>query len=75
MMSMTLQPLLVQSLETILRHAGQDLFQTSPAPALPCGSFEGETGDIDGVSGAGTGSGSLTVFLRVSSWSFVCLRG
>ena len=30
---MTLQPLLVQSLETILRHAGQDLFQTGPAPA------------------------------------------
>ena len=30
---MTLQPLLVQSLETILRHAGQDLFQTSGAPA------------------------------------------
>ena len=30
---MTLQPLLVQSLETILRHAGQELFQTSSAPA------------------------------------------
>ena len=30
---MTLQPLLVQSLETILRHAGQELFQTSRAPA------------------------------------------
>ena len=30
---MTLQPLLCQSIETVLRHAGQDLFQTSRAPA------------------------------------------
>ena len=30
---MTLQPLLFQSLETVLRHAGQDLFQISRAPA------------------------------------------
>ena len=37
----------------------------SRTPSLPCGSYEGEPGDVDGVSG--TGSGFLTVFLRVSS--------
>ena len=44
-MSMTLQPLLFQSLETVLRHAGQDLFQASraPAPSRRGGSFRGET--------------------------------
>ena len=39
---MTLQPLLFQSLETILRHAGQDLFQTSRAPAPHDGAHHSE---------------------------------
>ena len=60
----------------LIMHLNQGLFQTGSAPAPTVGvSFEGETGDSDGVSRTGTDSGSLAVFLRVSSWSFVCLRG
>ena len=30
------------------------VFQISPAPALPCGSYESETTDLHGLSGVGT---------------------
>ena len=44
---MTLQPLLCQSIETVLRHAGKDLFQTSPAPACRADHSRVKQSEID----------------------------